>query len=99
MDAPSPHSGHETVAGATAKVAAHANLTNNPHGTTKTHVQLSNVDNVKQMPIAGGTFTGQAKAQNNTAYTTLQLRNIVLWDGSGSPPATNNGDIILEYEP
>lgn len=40
----------ETVAGAQAKVDAHANDKGNPHGTNKTQVGLGNVDNVKQAP-------------------------------------------------
>lgn len=63
---------------------------------TKSQVGLGNVDNVKQMPIAGGTFTGQAKAQNNTAYTTFQIRNAVL--STGNPTGGGNGDIWLKYE-
>ena len=38
----------ETPAGATAKVNAHANLTNNPHGVTKSQVGLGSVSNVLQ---------------------------------------------------
>lgn len=70
----------------------------NPHGVTKTQIGLGNVDNVKQMPIAGGTFTGPAYAQANTAYTTAQLRNIILStaDASGSAP---NGTIWIKYKP
>lgn len=63
---------------------------------TKSDVGLGNVDNAKQMPIAGGTFTGQAKAQNNTAYTTFQIRNIVL--STGNPSGGGNGDIWLKYQ-
>ncbi|WP_441007370.1 hypothetical protein [Shouchella clausii] len=40
----------ETVAGAQAKVDAHANDKGNPHGTNKSQVGLGNVDNVKQAP-------------------------------------------------
>lgn len=41
-----PHSQYETSAEAQARVDAHANLTNNPHNTTKTQVGLGNVPNV-----------------------------------------------------
>ena len=47
------------------------------------------------MPIAGGTFTGQAKAQSNTAYTTYQLRNIALSTSAATP--TGNGSILGVY--
>ena len=73
----------------------HAERTDNPHGVTKAQVGLSNVDNVKQMPIAGGTFTGIAVAQNNTAYTTKQIRNIVL--SEDDPSGGANGDVWIKY--
>lgn len=41
-----PHPQYETSTEAQAKVDAHANLTNNPHSTTKTQVGLGNVPNV-----------------------------------------------------
>lgn len=69
----------------------------NPHGTTKTDVGLGNVDNVKQMPIAGGTFTGSVTAQNNTSYTTKQLRNITL--STSAPSGGANGDVWIQYKP
>ena len=68
----------------------------NPHGTTKTDVGLGNVDNVKQMPITGGTFTGVAVAQTNTSYTTRQLRNVIL--STSDPSGGSNGDIWIKYE-
>ena len=68
----------------------------NPHGTTKADVGLGNVDNVKQMPIAGGTFTGVAVAQTNTSYTTRQLRNVIL--STEDPSGGSNGDIWIKYE-
>jgi hypothetical protein len=59
------------------------------------NVGLGNVNNVKQLPIAGGTMTGVLTAQNNTSYTTKQVRNITLStaDASGG----GNGDIWLKY--
>ena len=60
---------------------------------TKSDVGLSNVNNVKQMPIAGGTFTGIAVAQNNTSYTTKQIRNVYL--STSAPSGGGNGDICL----
>jgi hypothetical protein len=67
----------------------------NPHGTTKADVGLGNVDDVKQMPIAGGTFTGVAVAQTNTSYTTRQLRNAIL--STSDPSGGSNGDIWIKY--
>lgn len=62
---------------------------------TKSDVGLSAVDNVKQMPLAGGTFTGIAVAQNNTAYTTKQIRNVFI--STSDPSGGGNGDIWLKY--
>lgn len=65
---------------------------------TKAQVGLGNVTNDAQMPIAGGTFTGIAKAQSNTSYTTGQVRNIFV---SASDPASGdggNGDVWLKYK-
>jgi hypothetical protein len=67
----------------------------NPHGTTKSDVGLGNVDNVKQMPIAGGTFMGVAVAQTNTSYTTRQLRNVIL--STSDPSGGSNGDVWIKY--
>ena len=58
-------------------------------------VGLGNVDNVKQMPIAGGTFTGAVVSQANTSYTTRQLRNVVM--STGNPSGGSNGDIWIKY--
>jgi len=52
----------------------HTNNKENPHGVTKSQVGLGNVTDHKQMPIAGGTFTGNAKAYE-TARTTRGLFN------------------------
>jgi hypothetical protein len=48
-----------------------------------------------RMPIAGGTFTGAVTAQSNTAYTTRQIRNIVL--STSNPSGGSNGDIWIKY--
>ena len=63
--------------------------------TTPTSVGLSNVDNVKQMPVGGGTYTGIAKAHPNTSYTVAQLRNVIL--STGDPTGGSNGDIWIKY--
>lgn len=51
---------------------------------------------VGSMPIAGGTFTGVAKAQANTTYTTAQLRNII--QSTADPSGGANGDIWIKYK-
>ena len=68
----------------------------NPHAVTKSQVGLGSVDNVKQMPIAGGTFTGAALAQNNINYTTAQVRNVIL--STADPTGGGNGDIWIKYK-
>ena len=49
------------------------------------------------VPKSGTTMTGALTAQNNTAYTTKQVRNIILLQDGESVPATANGDIVLFY--
>lgn len=48
---------------------------------------------------SGGTMTGVLTAQNNTSYTTKQVRNILLVAEGDELPASSNGDIILVYAP
>ncbi len=43
----------------TTSLNSHIANTSNPHSVTKSQVGLSNVDDVKQLPIAGGTLTGR----------------------------------------
>lgn len=47
---------------------------------------------------SGGTMNGTLIAQNNTAYTTKQVRNIFLIADGASLPSGGNGDICLVYE-
>lgn len=61
----------------------------------KSDVGLGNVDNVKQMPIAGGTFTGIVTAQSNTSYLTRQIRNFVL--STADPSGGSNGDVWIKW--
>ena len=58
IDAAAPHTGHETPAGAQAKVDAHAALTNNPHAVTKAQVGLGNVDDMNATAIREATDRG-----------------------------------------
>jgi hypothetical protein len=77
--------------------SAHANShkTGGSDALSAADIGLGNVDNVKQMPIAGGTFTGKAYAQSNTDYTTSQIRNIVL--STSDPSGGSNGDVWIKY--
>ena len=51
------------------------------------------------VPVSGGTMTGILTAQNNTSYTTKQVRNIILVAEGSSLPRGSNGDICLVYTP
>lgn len=46
---------------------------------------------------AGDTLTGIVTAQNNTSYTTKQIRNITV--STLSPSGGSNGDIWIKYTP
>ena len=48
---------------------------------------------------SGGTLTGKLVAQNNTNYTTKQVRNVFLVAEGESLPTGANGDICLVYTP
>ena len=50
------------------------------------------------LPLTGGTMTGILKAQNNTSYTTKQVRNIILSPNPVDASAMGNGDIWITYE-
>ena len=47
------------------------------------------------LPLAGGTLTGRLTAQNNTAYTTKQVRNVTLSTAAAS--GGGNGDLFFTY--
>ena len=57
----------------------------------------SNVSALKtnKMDISGGTMTGALIAQNNTNYTTKQVRNIII--STSDPSGGNSGDIWIKY--
>lgn len=79
-------------------VATHQADEANPHNVTKAQVGLSNVDNVKQMPIVGGAFTGIVTAQANTSYTVRQVRNMILSTADANALSMQNGDIWIKYK-
>lgn len=53
----------------------------------------------KYVPKTGGTMTGKLTAQNNTNYTTKQVRNIFLVAEGSELPTGSNGDICIVYTP
>lgn len=48
------------------------------HSHPKSEVGLGNVDNVKQMPITGGTFTGKTVAKSDANLATAQIQNVII---------------------
>jgi parallel beta-helix repeat protein len=50
------------------------------------------------VPINGGTMTGILTAQNNTDYTTKQVRNIILSTANPASADGENGDIWIKYK-
>jgi hypothetical protein len=62
-------------------------------------VKLDTLDPSASMPIGGGTFTGPAVAQNNTSYTTKQIRNIVFSVNEPLSTDGDNGDVWIVYTP
>lgn len=67
----------ETVAGAQAKVDAHANDKGNPHGTNKSQVGLGNVDNVKQASKAEfDAYVARRDNPHNVTKSQVGLSNV-----------------------
>lgn len=50
------------------------------------------------LPITGGTLTGALVAQNNTNYTTKQVRNVTISTADPTASDGDNGDIWIVYE-
>ena len=63
---------------------------------TTAKTDISNLKTDK-MDISGGTMTGALIAQNNTNYTTKQVRNIFI--STSDPSGGGNGDIWIKYTP
>ena len=61
---------------------------------TNLKTDISNLK-TKKMDISGGTMTGALIAQNNTNYTTKQVRNIFI--STSDPSGGSNGDIWIKY--
>lgn len=73
-------------------------------GLSATNTQVaSNTNNISTLQTAiankldksGGTMTGALVAQNNTNYTTAQVRNIII--STADPSGGSNGDIWIKY--
>ncbi len=50
------------------------------------------------LPITGGTLTGALFAQNNTNYTTKQVRNVTISTAEPTASDGGNGDVWIVYE-
>ncbi len=50
------------------------------------------------VPYDGGIMIGQLVAQNNIAYTTAQVRNVILSTSEPTSTDGNNGDIWIVYK-
>lgn len=61
---------------------------------TTAKTDISNLKTNK-MDISGGTMTGALIAQNNTNYTTKQVRNIFI--STSDPSGGTSGDIWIKY--
>ncbi|KTE89297.1 hypothetical protein [Desulfitobacterium hafniense] len=68
-----------------------ATATNNTQIATTAFVKAQG-----NLPLTGGTMTGTLVAQNNTNYTTKQVRNITL--STATPSGGGNGDLWFVYE-
>lgn len=69
-------------------VSDHAGSSSNPHSVTASQVGA--------MPKTGGDFEGIVKTMSNNAYTTKQVRNIIL--STSDPAGGDNGDIWIKYK-
>lgn len=61
-----------------------------------TTVNTDRLDSYEIITKKGGIMGGILKAQNNTSYTTKQIRNIVY--STGNPSGGSNGDMWVKYK-
>ena len=69
------------------------NLTNNITNLTNNITNLTN----NKLDKSGGTLTGALVAQNNSNYTTKQVRNVILSTSEPTSSDGANGDIWIKY--
>lgn len=55
------------------------------------------ITDIGALPTAGGTMTGALVAQNNTNYTTKQVRNVIMSTGDAVLASMADGDIWIKY--
>ncbi len=68
------------------------------HSHLNSEVGLGNVDNVKQMPIAGGTFTGKVVAKSSSDLAEPQIQNIIISTGNPTLADIPVGGIFFKIE-
>lgn len=81
-------------AASSASVPTKTSQLTNDSGFLTSHQDISG-----KLDKSGGTMTGKLVAQNNTNYTTKQVRNVFLIADGNSLPSGANGDICLVYTP
>ena len=79
---------------ATGLASVNSNVSAMKSDITTAKTDISNLKTHK-MNISGGTMTGALVAQNNTNYTTKQVRNIFI--STSGPSGGSNGDIWIKY--
>lgn len=91
-----------------ALTAANTNISTNTNNITELSTKVSGVEGsisgiqtrvnnmqTSKLDKSGGTMTGALVAQNNTNYTTKQVRNIII--STADPSGGSNGDIWVKY--
>lgn len=84
--------------------AANTSISTNTNNITELSTKVSGVEGSisgiqtsvnSKLDKSGGTMTGALVAQNNTNYTTKQVRNIII--STADPSGGSNGDIWIRY--
>ena len=74
--------------------SVNSNISTMQNDITTAKTDITNLKSGK-LNISGGTMTGALVAQNNTNYTTKQVRNIFI--STSDPSGGSNGDIWIKY--
>lgn len=75
--------------------AAQGKTLNDSLTTANTNISTLQSDVSNKLNQSGGTMTGTLIAQNNTNYTTKQVRNVFI--STADPSGGGNGDIWIKY--
>lgn len=79
---------------ATGLASINSNISAMQSDITTVKTDISNLKTNK-MNVSGGTMTGALVAQNNTNYTTKQVRNVFI--STSDPSGGESGDIWIKY--